>query len=222
MRRHIDGLPVLSASVNQLLRIFLTKKYISTPGLFGLCDFSANELLKNSYQMTGDDFYCLYEKNYRLAGSDSNLNLKNYFSQGEFISNGVDLTGARICTVLSRFCSSKIDSSLIYSIELFLDESLDFGSLVINDFLELRFGKTTRPKHKKKFHLTGISTDYELPLGSAERKINTRGARVMKKKISFCHALLKFAEEPAVKNLVMCVRENLPHAILDEAGEVKR
>jgi len=219
MKNYIDNLPVLSASVSQLLRIFLTGKYISTPDLFGLRDFSAGELLKNSYQMTGDDFYCLYEKDYRLIGLDSSLNLKNYFSQGEFISNGVDLAGARICTELSRFCSSKIDSLLIYSIELLLDESLDFGSLVINDFLELRFGKTTRSKRKKKFHLTGISTDYELPLGSAERKINTHGARKMKKKVSFCHALLKFAEEPAVKDLVMCIRGNLPHAILDEVGK---
>jgi|GEM_PF-5759284 len=205
--------PLLHASIDQFLYIFLTEKYISNPDLLGLRNFSTDELARNSFEMTGDSFYCLYEKSYRLAGSSSYVNVKNYFSNNEFISNGVDFTNGRICTELSKFCKKYERSMLVHSIELLLDDSLDFGSLIVNKFLDLRFGKLKSPAGKKKFHLTGISTDYEHPSGKIDREINTHGARIMKEEVSFYRALEKFKSEPAIKELVTCVMKNLPHAI---------
>jgi hypothetical protein len=213
MKRSINSQPLLHASVGMFIFIFLTEKYISTPAFLGLRNFSVDELIDNSYEMTGDGFYCLYEKSYRLAGSNSYVNVKNYFSNNEFISNGVDFTGGRICTELSRFCKKYERSMLVHSIELLLDDSLDFGSLIVNRFLDLRFGKLESPAGKKKFHLTGISTDYEHPSGKIEREISTHGARIMKEEVSFYRALEKFKREPAIKELVTCVMKNFPHAI---------
>ena len=213
MKRPVVIQPMLHASIGELLHIFLTEEYISSPGFLGLRNFSAAELARNSYEMTGDSFYCLYEKSYKLTHSNSYVNIKNYFCNGKFISNGVDVTGGRICTELSKFCKKHERSMLIHSIELLLDDSLDFGSLIVNKFLDLRFGKLKGPTGKKKFHLTGISTDYEHPSGKIEREISTHGARIMKEGVSFYRALEKFKSEPAIKELVTCVMKNFPHAI---------
>ncbi len=205
--------PVLHTSIDQLLYIFLTEKYISNPNILGLRNFSIDELVKNSFEMTGDSFYCLYEKSYKLADLNSYINVKNYFHNNEFISNGIDLTNGRICTELSNFCKRYGASMPIHSIELLLDDSLNYGSLIVNEFLDVRFGKLKKSKNKKKFHLTGISTDYERPSNGIERKINTHGAQIMKEKFSFYHALEKFKNNPAIRELVTCVMKNFPHAI---------
>jgi len=210
--------PVLHASISQLLYIFLTEKYISNPEFLGLRNFSAAELARNSYEIAGDSFYCLYEKNYNLAHSNSSATIKNYFCNGEFISNGVDFARGRICTELTLFCKKRNASTLVNSIELFFNESLGFGSLVINKFLDLRFGKLGNEKRRKKFHLTGISTDFELPSGGMGRQVNTYAVRATKEKISFYRALKKFNDEPAIRELVMCVIKNFPHAISPVEG----
>lgn len=213
MKKPVVIQSMLHASIGELLYIFLTEEYISDPGFLGLRNFSAAELTRNSYEMTGDGFYCLYEKSYRLVHSDSCVNVKNYFCSGKFISNGVDFTGGRICTELSKFCKKHERSMLVHSIELLLDDSLDFGSLIVNKFLDLRFGKLKSPTGKKKFHLIGISTDYEHPSRKIDREISTHGARIMKEEVSFHRALEKFKCEPAIKELVTCVIRNFPHAI---------
>jgi hypothetical protein len=102
-----------------------------------------------------------------------------------------------------------IGPTLVNSIELFFNEPLGFGSLVINKFLDLRFGKLGNEKRRKKFHLTGISTDFELPSGGMGRQVNTYAVRVTKEKISFYRALKKFNDEPAIRELVMCVIKKL-------------
>lgn len=180
---------------------------------FGLHEFDIAELRKNSYEMVGDDFYCLYEKGYRFAGTHSYVNVKNYFNNEKFVSNGIDLAGGRVCTKLSGFCKKYGAKVQINSIELLLDDSLDYGSLIINEFLDVRFGKLKKSNRKKKFHLIGISTDYEIPSDGIAGKINTHGARLMKNKYSFFYALENFKSNQAIKELAMCVIINFPHAV---------
>ena len=206
--------PMLHNSIDELLHQFLMEKYISNPKILGLSSFSINDLTRNSFEMVGDEFYCLYEKSYRLKNSNSFVNVKNYFHNNEFVSNGIDLTNGRLCTILSHFHKKYKTASLISSIELLLDDSLDYGSLIVNGFLDVRFGKSKKSKGKKKFHLIGISTDYELPLNSTAREINTHGARLMKGKLSFSRALEKFKDNPALKELATCVMEYFPYAAL--------
>jgi hypothetical protein len=219
MKKTTQIQPMLHTSVGQLLYIFLTEKYITNSNILGLRNFDIAELRKNSFEMTGDSFYCLYEKSYRLAETSLYVNVKNYFNNERFVSNGVDLGGCRICTELSNFCKIDDASTQIRSIELLLDNSLDYGSLIINEFLDVRFGKIRMSNRKKKFHLTGISTDYELPSDGIAGKINTHGARLMKNKYSFFYAMDKFKNNQAIKELVMCVIKHFPHAI-SSTGDV--
>lgn len=204
---------ILHASIEDFLYIFLTEKYISNPNTLGLHNFSINELTEKLFLMEGDKFYCLYEKIYKLENSNSCVNIKNYFHDNKFISNGLDLTNGRVCTILSNFQKKYGESAPIHSIELLLDDSLNYGSLILNEFLDIRFSKLKKPKRKKKFHLTGISTDYELPSNGINREVNTRGARMMKEHVYFRHASEKFKDNPAIKELVMFVIKKYPHAL---------
>jgi hypothetical protein len=209
--------PTLPVSIAQLLHVFLTDKYISDPAILGLRNFSIDELVNSSFERTGDRFYCLYEKGYQLAESPSQVNIKLYFHEGEFISNGVDVSHGRLSTALSDFCRD-YGVSTVGSIELFLDDSLNYGSLILNNFLDLRFGKLGNPKRKKRFHLTGISTDYELPLNGTERGTNTRAARSTKSRVSFHSAPMDFKRSPAVSELMACLVKNFPAAVF-QAGD---
>lgn len=148
-----------------------------------------------------------------LLGTGRCVNVKNYYHNGDFVSNGVDLDGGRIGTVLSDFFKSYTESMPIHSIELLLDDSLNYGSLIINDFLEIRFGKLGRPKRQKKYHIFGISTDYETPSNSTQRKVNTHAARMTKSHFSFRRSLVRFKNDPAISELVLCVMKKFPNAI---------
>lgn len=203
---------IITKSADQLLYIFLTEKYISDPLIFGLADFSMQELATNSFEITGDDFFCLYEKVYRVSGSESEINLKVYFLNKQFFSNGIDLFECKISTCLLNFCKSPRKLKSINSIELLLDNSLDSGSLIINDFLDVRFQKS-KFGSKKKFHLAGISTNFENTPSKSDGKSNTRFARNMKDAFPFQYVLKKFKKNAAIRDLAMCVMKNFPSSV---------
>jgi len=214
MKKSIFPAPLLRASISDMLHIFLTEKYISNPAMLGVNCFTAKELLENSFEMIGDDFFCLYEKIFRLQNSRIHANVKNYFHNGVFISNGIDFFGGdRMCKVLSNLSGECRKNSEIKSIELLVDESLNFGSLIINKFLDVRFSKLNRPKRKKKFFLIGISTDYEVASGGLAENGNTHGARLLKKNFSFLNLSKSLKSDPAIQELVTCVMKNYPHAV---------
>lgn len=204
---------LINTTAEDLIYIYLSKKYISNPAIFKLPDFSIEQLLKNSFERTGDDFYCMYEKSYRIANSNVYTNIKNYFQNNQFISNGLDLSNGRLCTILSNLQKKYNQTTKIDSIEFLLDDSLEYGSLIVNKFLDIRFGKLRDCKYKSKFHFTGISTDYEIPSDSTEKKVSTNGARIMKNKFSFSHLTKLSKDNPAIKELVICVLKNFPRAI---------
>ncbi|WP_157462666.1 hypothetical protein [Curvibacter gracilis] len=215
MRKSIISSPLLQASISDILYIFLKEKYIANPNLLKIKDFTIEELLKNSFEMTGDDFFCLYEKTFRLQNTRVYANVKNYFHNGEFISNGIDFFGAdKMCNALKKLKDKFENHFEINSVELLVDESFNYGSMIINGFLDVRFSKLRRPKRKKKFFLVGISTDYEVSSGELAKNGNTHGARLLKDYISFFNASKKFKNDPAIQELVTCVMKNFPHAVV--------
>jgi len=214
MKRFIASPPSLQASISEIIYMFLTENYLTKPSLLQIKEFTIEDLARNSFEMTGNDFFCLYEKTFRLQNSRRHVNVKNYFHNRKFISNGIDFfDGGRIFNVLEKLkdkCENQYD---INSIELLMDESLNYGSLIINKFLDIRFSKSDRPKRKKKFLLIGISTDYEVPNDEFAKNGNTHGARLLKECFSFFHASKKFKNDLAIQELVACVVKNFPHAV---------
>ena len=204
--------PVANVSLEQILYIFLKEKYISDPGIFSLHNFSIEELTKKSFDKVGDDFFCLYEKKYRTKNSNSDFNMKLYFHENNFMSNGVDFS-IRICTYLAKFKNEFNDFIKINSIEILLDDYFESGSLIVNEFIEMRFGKIGRPKAKKKFHLMGISTDYEVPLKSTKNKISTHGARIRNTRLSFDRAMKLAKQSSALFELITLIKKDFPSAI---------
>lgn len=155
--------------------------------------------------------------------ADAYVNLKVYFHNDVFFSNAIDVFGGRISgRITSNLVNlSKMhgDSMPINSIKLFLDESWEYGSLIINDFIDVEFSKQGKDKKKKKFYLTGITTDYGFPLKAIGNEIRSSETRRFDKKFSFSHALKKFNGNPAIKDLAICVVRNFPHAISPIEGK---
>jgi len=206
---------LLQASISDMLYIFLTEKYISNPNLLKIQDFTTEELLKNSFEMIGDDFFCLYEKSFRLKNTMIYVNVKNYFHNGEFISNGIDFfDGERIINTIRDLEDKYKNQFDVNSIELLMDESLNHGSLIINKFLDVRFSKSNRPRRKKKFLLIGISTDYDASKDEFAKNGNTHSARILKEYFSFFNTSKRFKNDSAIQELVACVIKNYPHAVV--------
>lgn len=203
--------PILHTSVHQLLYLFLTEKYMAHPAMLGLRDFSIDEMASHGFEKTGDDAFCLFEKDFRLPGREAYARVKHYFHDGQFISNGIDLTHTRICTVLAAL-ATRHQAAPIAAIELLLDASRTHGSLIVNGFIEVRFGLAGTHKRAKKFHLTGISTDYALPSDTTAGAISTRFARALLLPLSLPDTAKKSRNHPALAELADCLLEHFPHA----------
>jgi hypothetical protein len=207
--------PYLDVTPDQLLQIFLKENYISDPLFFGLPSFSIFDLEKNSFDICGDNEFSLYEKTFKLKSGYGFINLKCYFHNKQFISNGIDLfNNVRTTTLFRNYYSKYHRLTPILSIELLLDDTLECGSFIINKYFEVRFAKSYRKKRKMKYHTVGISTDYEAPSNSFALNGNTHGAKIMKNQVSFNDALQIYNRDPAISNLLKCVYKFFPDALI--------
>lgn len=176
MKKFTTQTKTIDITIGQIIQKYLLCKYLSGPNIFGLASYDMENAIKNSFAPSGDTEYSVYEKEFRLAREEIYIYLKLYYENGKFISNGLSIRGARISR-LFRGLDANVFSSLIKSFDVFFDDSFECGSIIINNYLEIRFSIKRNPNKKKKFQLVGISTDYELPIDSTARSINTNGAR---------------------------------------------
>lgn len=195
------------ASVEELLLIYINEKHLSNPSLFGLESFSAPELFARGFSCVGDPEFSMYEREFRLLGENCYVSLKIYFRNGELFSNGISLNGGRICRYLNLLGGSSSVMN-VSSLEMLWDDSCDYGSIIINGYLDIRFGIVGKVDRRKKYHLLGISTDYEISSPASTSQTSTHGARVMKD--GGIAATRKKMSRLSVAGLINCVNRNFP------------
>lgn len=198
---------MIRATAEALLMEFVRKKYLSDPSIFGLNDFSKKTLESAGFSHSGDPDFSLYDKEFRIAGSDQFVNLKVYFKGEDQFSNGISINGARICRYIDLLGQPE-NSQNISSIEILWDDSLEFGSILLNSHLDIRFGVQGKPDKRKSYHLLGISTDYEIPSRNCSGRTSTRGARILK---SWKHPnSTRIRSRRSARDLIQCVQSNFP------------
>lgn len=202
--------PTVRTSVEELLLTYIREKHLSDPSLFGLESFSAPGLLASGFSCVGDSEFSLYEREFRMLGGNHYVNLKIYFKNGELLSNGVSLNGGRICRYLD-FLGGSSSAMDVSSLEILWDESCDYGSIILNGYLDIRYGIIGNVDRRKKFHLLGISTDYEISSPASTSRISTHGARVMKD--GGLGATRKKMNRLSVAGLIDCINRNFAGAI---------
>lgn len=62
MKKKTPHEPTINESLDRLLYIFVTEKYISDPTIFGLKSFSIQEMIQNSFDMEGDKFFAFMKR----------------------------------------------------------------------------------------------------------------------------------------------------------------
>ena len=201
------NIDTIRTSTEELLLTYVKAKHLSDPGLFGLTSFSLSELLSNGFSRVGDPEFSLCEKEFRILGSNCFVNLKIYFKGEDLFSNGISLNGNRVCKYLN-FLGQPGNAENIFSLEILCDDSLEFGSIIINSHLDVRFGILGGADRRKKYHLLGISTDYEIPSGECTSRTSTHGTRALKDvRIAETRKSRKSA---AAFELMRCAYRNFP------------
>lgn len=207
---------LVNLSIFNLIEIYLKDKIIYDSSIFGLKNFNTSELLSNSFDKSGGDEFCLYEKSYRSTNYNNSIGLKIYYENGVIIGNGLDVGGERIATILKNI-NSNINNS-IKKLEIYMDESFSDGYLVINSTIILWFVKTAKDR-RSKFILRKISTvfsfdsEWSNKFFAEIKSIKKNNIQIHSK--SLAHK--KFRKNLAVKELVVST-SNLPNqAMLSQA-----
>ena len=172
--------PIADITLEEIL-----DEYIQYGFLKNLPRFNARELLQSDLENKGfsregmNDFY-LMEKSFRLFGKETIINLKLYFWHGKYFSNGLDLFGINFSDAIDTLMKYK---NQISDLELLFNNDNGFGSLLVNNKIELRFDRKKFSKNKVRYIFTGISSDHsiisdEIPIS------NISHARGLKEKIT--------------------------------------
>lgn len=209
---------ILESSVEALVDAYIEKRVIEDLTIFGIKTTSIFDLENIGFDRIGNDEFSLLEKCFRINGKEYLINLKLYFSGNNYYSNGIDIYGKRILSVFRKIFLKNEKSDGIKKIILLYEPNGDYGSLIINDILDVRFGKAGRGSQKKRYHILGISTDFECTEGWQERAMSTHGAKIMKPKISFATAKKRYRKNRALQELISYFTKNNPSAC--KAGEV--
>lgn len=200
-------------SIEKILNIYLMEGFIKTPEIFGLKNFSEKELMQHLFHKAGDDNFCLWEKYYRIVNKNHYINLKLYFVGNKYESNGIGVSGVKAKKILNKYAFLYGKSNLIKKIQLYLGDSKNYGSIIINDFIDFRFDKKGAYHLKKKsFEFTGLSTDISMSKEFTEKQIDTKHARKTKEYFSFLEAKKKFPHNKALMNLIEILLRNFPGA----------
>jgi len=213
MNRHKILPPLIELSIVDILYIYINIGLIVEPKIFGLKSFSFDELACNGFHMEGDISFCLFEKEYRLLGVGGFVNVKIYFLDGDFFSNGFDFESGRLISQFSCF-KKEYDlsqASCIRSVDFLLDDGCDCGSLIINGYLDVRFRR--RGGRRERFKICGISTDVVFEGGELRSGGNVKFARAMKGAVSVYDANKRFESDLGIKELANFLIREYPNAI---------
>lgn len=211
--REKNPFPIINCQLEELICMYIENKIINCPRLFGLESFSEEDLLSNYFDKEGDDKFFIFEKNYRLIDTEIYINFKIYYIGNTLNSNGISVSRGPFVDVLKKISRRLKTVRSVYSLELLLDNSLNYGSIIVNNLIDIKFGKIGRGMDRKKFHLLGISTDYGFVENWEVKAINTHGARLMKDGVSFVDAQVKYKYNSSILGVIGALMENFPGAI---------
>lgn len=202
-------IPTAKISLDDVIISYLQEGLIKKTQPFGVNEISKRNLELAGFNGEGYEDFQLFEKYFRLLNSPIYLKLKFYFSDGHYHSNGIDLIGCAAVKLLNIF---KNHSSEIKSIYLLYEDYGDYGSLIVNDMLDIRFGKSGKYSRKGKYKILGLSTDFECNENWKEKSFNTQSAEKLKPRIDFKRAKGKYKNNKAMQQLINQLLEYFPEA----------
>jgi hypothetical protein len=205
--------PILVCSIEELLRTYIEERLPTEPTLFGLENFSIDKLIAYSFNKEGDDSFSLYEKDYRLVGSNTYANFKVYYHGHQIWSNGFEFwKSGRITTVLKNLSQIFRNQNPIKKIQILMDDkSFESGALMINNNLLIGFAKTCN-RSKAQFKISAIATDYGFTDRCIEKTIATNYAKSVSIELLFKDGLKKSKKNPSLTKLIKCLVDNFPDA----------
>lgn len=212
--KHRNGVPpLIELSVVDIICIYINNGLIVDPKVFGLKEFSFDELLGEGFHMEGDSSFCLFEKEFRLKDGKHIANAKIYFSNEGFVSNGFDFWSGRLVSILSCLGVKCNDERFarVTSMDFLVDEDFNFGSLIINNCLDVRFLR--RAGRRNRFKISGISTDFQFEKQNLRPNVNTGFARAIKKEISVYAAKKRFKYDLGINELAGFLINEFPAVV---------
>ena len=153
---------MLALSFFEILDIFFRSPTTIQPSVFGLENFSSEELERNNYELVGERYDLhFYEKSYRAPYHRGALDVvhKHYFHSANDIGNGFYLgPGLRLVSVLkwySSTCSS--DKTKKNDIKLYFSDDKEEGAVIIGGSIVIRFNQWDK---RGGYHVGTIESDF--------------------------------------------------------------
>ena len=153
---------MLALSFFEILDIFFRSPATIQPSVFGLENFSSEELERNNYELVGERYDLhFYEKSYRAPYHRGALDVvhKHYFHSVNDIGNGFYLSpGLRLVSVLKWYSStSSSNKTKGNDIELYFSDDKEEGAVIIGGSIVIRFNQWDK---RGGYHVGTIESDF--------------------------------------------------------------
>lgn len=211
MKNTKNILKTINLSINDLIENFIKNKIITNINLFGIENFTINYLSKNNFHKIGYDDYFLLEKNFRIINSLNEVNLKIYYCDGVYDSNGIDFGGVRFLSLLKKI--SRNEEILFKKIEIFIDDIFNMH-LIINNEIIFWLGRSNK-KIRNNFKLLCMSSNFsytgKVNHDSIIKSIKNNSAKITPENFLYS----KYNNNMQIKLIINAIFKNFPNALED-------
>ena len=199
---HRKDTPTLSLKLEDIFAIYMRAQLVEDFQPFGFSTATVGNFQAKGFDRAGEnDDYFLLEKFFRLLGSNLFLNWKFYFKDNSYSSSGFDLFN---CPPSRLFGAPSIRHQVK---RIFIV----YGSLIVNDLLDVRFGRQGRSK-KSSHKIVGVSTNRENSIDWQEKSFSTKFAENFKSYISFPTIQSKHKNNQTLQKFIDYFLGNFPDA----------
>lgn len=200
--------PPLLLKLEDIFATYMKGQLIEDFRPFGFSTATVENFQAQGFGRAGEyNDYFLLEKFFRLLGSDLCLNWKFYFKDNSYSSSGFDLFN---CPPSRLFGAPSIRHQ-VKRIFIVYEPDGDYGSLIVNDLLDVRFGRQGRSK-KSNHKIVGVSTNRENSIDWPEKSFSTKFAENFKSYISFPTIRSKHKNNQTLQKFIDYFLENFPDA----------